>query len=456
MAEHSLSKSTFIRGVQCFKSLYLYKNRYFLRDPLSQEQQAKFARGKNVGLLAQQIFPGGVDVSPASPRQYAKSLALTAEWVQKGREVIYEAAFKHANTLIFLDILVRNGDAWDAYEVKSSVAISETYIQDAALQFNVLTGSGLQINRMYLIHVNPDYVHESEFQPQAYFRFTEVTEQVKELQPWVEETRIKAFAAMNAASSPAIDIGKHCRQPYPCDFIGHCHKHLPAKSVFKLSLFSSDQLWEWYYQGKRGLSDILADAHFSASQQRQWESISQNRIVFDADALSIRKPAFANCVPVFVFWLRPAIPLLRGFRPYQFLPLMAVSGKAENMIIQWFTAENANEELKIWMEELLKTGGIVVYNDAEIKRIIPEALDVDEILSEGIWCHPALSPPQGIEELGGALGLPFGKKGGERLRSDFISQTESGGSDFVLSSEIETYSLHAARVLNHLLNSIFP
>jgi len=409
-----------------------------------------------VGLLAQQLFPGGIDVSPASPKQYARSLAHTADLVQKGREVIYEAAFKHANTLIFLDILVRKGDAWDAYEVKSSVGISETYIQDAALQYNVLTGNGLQITQMVLIHVNPDYVLESEFKPDGYFRFTNVTEQVIAMQPWVEEMRMKAFAAMNAGSSPPVDIGTHCRQPYPCDFIGHCHKHLPAKSVFKLSFISSEQRWEWYYQGNRAVSDILPDTRFNPAQLRQWESIVQNRILFDAEALNIRKPAFAGSVAVSVFWLRPAIPLLRGFRPYQPMPLMAVAGKAEKMLIQWFSPENAFADLNNWLEDLLKTGGVVVYNDAETKRIKPEVLDTDEIISEGIWCHPALSPPQGIEDIGVVLGLPFGKKGGERLRSDFIRQMEAGGPDFILSSEIEEYTSQAVRVLNQLLSSIFP
>jgi hypothetical protein len=53
-----LSKSTFIRGLQCEKSLYLHKKRPFLRDRLSPEQLAKFSRGTNVGVYAQELFPG--------------------------------------------------------------------------------------------------------------------------------------------------------------------------------------------------------------------------------------------------------------------------------------------------------------------------------------------------------------------------------------------------------------
>lgn len=63
MEKHVLSKSTFIRSSQCLKSLYLYKYNYNLRDKLSPEQEALFSRGTNVGLIARNLFPGGIDCS---------------------------------------------------------------------------------------------------------------------------------------------------------------------------------------------------------------------------------------------------------------------------------------------------------------------------------------------------------------------------------------------------------
>ena len=52
-----LSKSTFIRGLQCEKSLYLYKHHYRLKDPTPSSLQAVFDQGTNIGLLAQELFP---------------------------------------------------------------------------------------------------------------------------------------------------------------------------------------------------------------------------------------------------------------------------------------------------------------------------------------------------------------------------------------------------------------
>ena len=61
MQKHVLSKSTFIRGLKCSKSLYLNKHRKDLRDELSDMQKAIFNQGDMVGELAQQLFPSGVD-----------------------------------------------------------------------------------------------------------------------------------------------------------------------------------------------------------------------------------------------------------------------------------------------------------------------------------------------------------------------------------------------------------
>jgi hypothetical protein len=85
LAGQSSRKSTFIRGLQCEKSLYLHKKRPFLRDRLSPEQLAKFSRGTNVGVYAQELFPGGVDAAPKTHFQMAASVVKTAELMEAGK-----------------------------------------------------------------------------------------------------------------------------------------------------------------------------------------------------------------------------------------------------------------------------------------------------------------------------------------------------------------------------------
>lgn len=117
--KHTLSKSTFIRGLQCEKNLYLYKYHPELADELSQAQQAIFSHGTSLGVLAQQLFPGGIDCSPPTHFEYDKCLAKTNEAIKNGANVLYEAGFIFDDVLVICDILVKEGEYWNIYEVKT-------------------------------------------------------------------------------------------------------------------------------------------------------------------------------------------------------------------------------------------------------------------------------------------------------------------------------------------------
>ena len=120
--KYKLSKSTFIRGLQCEKSLYLYKKHYKLKDPTSPKLQAIFDQGNEIGILAQSLFPGGVDASRSSRFKIMESVIKTKEFLDNGESIVYEATFTYNEVLVALDILVKDNEGWKAYEVKSSTS----------------------------------------------------------------------------------------------------------------------------------------------------------------------------------------------------------------------------------------------------------------------------------------------------------------------------------------------
>ena len=73
-----ISKSSFFRGMQCPKSLWLHFNQPEERDDISQAQQQIFDTGHNVGFLAQQLFPGGIDASCGEYEKVQEAVAHTA------------------------------------------------------------------------------------------------------------------------------------------------------------------------------------------------------------------------------------------------------------------------------------------------------------------------------------------------------------------------------------------
>lgn len=253
MEKHILSKSTFIKGYHCLKSLYLYKNRPFLRDKLTAEQRAKFKRGHEVGNLAQQLFTGGIDVSPKSPSQYQKSVIQTQELIIAGQKVIYEATFQYNQVLVMLDLLVKKEDGWHAYEVKSSKKLSETYFTDAALQYWVISNSGTDLQSFSLVYVAENYRLQDQLDLDSYFIFQDVTENILSRQDFIAEKVLEEKAIIKEKHSPKIAVGDHCFRPYKCDFVGFCWKKIADKPYIP-----SELSFENILQNKRESPTLLS------------------------------------------------------------------------------------------------------------------------------------------------------------------------------------------------------
>ncbi len=316
-----LSKSTFIRGLQCEKSLYLHKKRPFLRDRLSPEQLAKFSRGTNVGVYAQELFPGGVDAAPKTHFQMAASVVKTAELMEAGQKIIYEAAFEHEGVIIALDILVKAEGGWKAIEVKSSKGISETYLWDASLQYFIMKGSGIEISDFSIAYINTAFVREGAINPAELFIIESVLHLVLERQEQVGQKIERLKEVVELKSSPPIPIGPQCHKPYPCDFIGHCWKNVPAGSVFDLKGLDEAQKFRYFESGIIKAEDIPETELDEKTTVRQVKSIAMGKAVVDSKELN----GFLDQIkmPAAVFsWLDfiPAMPIFEGTRPYQSVP----------------------------------------------------------------------------------------------------------------------------------------
>jgi hypothetical protein len=372
MARHTLSKSSFIRGVQCHKSLYLYKNRYFLRDKLSPEQLAKFRRGTDVGVLARQLFPGGVDASPASHFQYAKAAQQTAEMIAKKTPVIYEASFIHKGVLVALDILEFRDDKWYAYEVKSSLSISDTYLMDAALQYYVIRGCGLELEDIFIIHANKDYVLQSELDLNRLFVKQSVQQIARSHEPWIEQEIAAQLQVVKLKKSPAIDIGPHCNKPYPCDFQGHCWKHIPQNSIFELQWLSDEQKFDLYSKKILITQDIPELYLTDPVQKMKFEAHKNGTAYFDQEGTRnfFEGLKFPFCF-LKAWYHRPAVPLFEGTKPYEKLPFVVSLGIRRQMqdpleITHHFFDPKVNplpEFRGLLAEELKECQTALVYDD---------------------------------------------------------------------------------------------
>lgn len=252
-----LSKSQFIRGRQCHKSLWLHRHRPELRDETSDAQEALFASGTDVGQLAQQLFPGGIEFAYGDGT-LNEQLQRTAEAIASGVTTLYEATFEHGGVLVKTDIFHRGTHGWELYEVKSSTKLKEVNLDDIAVQLYVLRGCGLTVAQASLVHINTEYVRQGEIDVQSLFTKLDVTAEVEARQGAVVAAIAEQMQIL-AGSEPVIDIGPHCDDPYTCDFSGHCWAHIPSPSVFDLRDIGKPDVFALYRQGIVRLEDVSAD-----------------------------------------------------------------------------------------------------------------------------------------------------------------------------------------------------
>lgn len=373
---HILSKSTFIKGEQCPKALYMYKKHPYLRDKLSIEQRAKFKRGTDVGILARTYFPNGVNMTPSSPTLFEKMFKKTMENLNDPNiNTMYEAIFIYNDTLIMLDILVRDGDKWRAIEVKSSCSLSETYYKDAALQYYVLNGCNIPISDMQLMYVNSDYIKEGDIDVKQLFTFKSVKE-FAEQQLSIINKKVKEYKDVVALNNaPRVNIGTQCFSPYKCDFIGHCWKNIAHDSFLHITAYNDKELFSLYNSGVVNNKDFKRLINPLSLEMNQIDALEQNtfyvnyKTLYDLSGKKTESIAYLN-----ILFYKPAVPLLDGHKPYQEIVLaFSILSNSDNKIINWNCLDdysNMEEGLKILTEELSRYEKIIYFSEQNINLLM--------------------------------------------------------------------------------------
>ena len=218
---HLLSKSKYIRGLQCDRALWLdVFNPRLAR--YTAEQMRRFDRGREFEYAFKDTFPNGIDISAELKRNVDAYPELTSMYLDKEAEVeLFEAGFLYDDVLVLADVVRKNADGTlNIYEVKSGNVLSETYKRDAALQHYVISHCR-EINTFSIVYANPEggFIKEE--------LSTALQEQHREI-----EKNIAAMKDILRHGEPATPTGQHCLEPYACPYQHYC-----AQGVRQMSLF---------------------------------------------------------------------------------------------------------------------------------------------------------------------------------------------------------------------------
>ncbi|MCW3077285.1 MAG: hypothetical protein JWO32_1894 [Bacteroidetes bacterium] len=351
--KYSISKSSFLKFEQCAKSFFLYKNHPYLRDKLSVDKQLTFRRGHDIGFFAQQLFPGGIDVSKET-KNAMEAYELTKTLIDNKTPVIYEATFIYKDVLVMVDILHYENGIFIAYEIKSSIKVSETYLRDACLQYFVLKNSLTGFEDLFLTTMNGDYVMDETIDPKKLFKKRSVKKEAEKNLEYFEKKIEEAVLILEMNAIPNITIGKHCFKPYACDFFGTCWKDvMNEKSVFNLPFIGKEKLFEWYDAGVKNIEAIESSEIENPKHLKIKDSFISNTPYIQPEKIAvllntIKEPVAALDMEI---W-SSALPQLKGTRPFQQIPFLFCI--ADETTESHFLTEHILDERKTFAEELIK------------------------------------------------------------------------------------------------------
>ena len=130
-----LSKSRFLAGLQCHKRLYMKCYERELAAPPDEAQEATFETGTAVGVLARELYPGGVLVDEDHLHHDSAVERTRALLDRTEIPAIFEAAFTEDGVRVRVDILARGvAGRWRLIEVKSSASAKAVHVDDAAIR----------------------------------------------------------------------------------------------------------------------------------------------------------------------------------------------------------------------------------------------------------------------------------------------------------------------------------
>ena len=251
----NLSKSSYCRGIQCKKILWLEKHKPEEKEEINNDRILE--QGNDIHEVARYLFGSHINI------EYRENLSQmiedTMNTIDSYKDVIItEASFTYKNNFCSVDILKKNNNSYEIYEIKSSTELKNIYINDASYQYYVLTSLGLKVTKVSLVHINSNYIRIGDLDLDQLFIKQDITKEIKELQETVKNN-IKEINEYIEKKEQPKDIDENCFKPYPCPFFKYCTKHLPEKNIFDIPRMQTRQKLKLYNKKIYSYEDLLKE-----------------------------------------------------------------------------------------------------------------------------------------------------------------------------------------------------
>ncbi|QWC00222.1 DUF2779 domain-containing protein [Mycoplasmatota bacterium] len=369
-----ISKSNYVAYKQCHRQYYLDQHKANL-SKVNGSILRRMEQGKEIGELARSLFKNLVEVEYDSYKD--TMIGDTLDLMKKEKICMAEASFLYDDLFCSVDILVKDNDQYDIYEVKSSTSIKKDYLKDIAFQYYILKQKGLKIRKTNLIYVNKTYVKDGPLDLDQFFIIEEITDKIL---PYVKKVPETVDRMRQLEEMPTFLPNSHCSE---CGYYDYCYKDLPSDSITHLYYYRKKK--SQFLLGNKRFKDVLEhDSHLSELQLRQIDFHYHDR-----DAL-IKKTLLKRFLneweyPLYFLdfeTLDYVIPKFNGVKVNQRLPYQASLHIVDNIdalshkdILIEPSNDPRQEMCQFLTEEIGSHGSIVVYNASFEKSVIRDLMD---------------------------------------------------------------------------------
>ena len=381
----NLSKSKYCNGIQCMKMLWLNKNK---KEEKKELNESVLETGNFVHEVAKYLFGEHINIEfNENLNEMISNTYLTIESYKN--IVITEASFNFNNNFCSVDILKKENNNYELYEIKSSTETKDIYIKDISYQYYVLNNLKLKVNKCYLVHLNSDYVRIGNLNLDELFIKNDVTKEVLSLQDEVKENINKINNYIEQEKEPNDLIGLHCVNPYDCPYFDYCTRNIEKPNIFDIRLMSNKTKFDLYNKSIYKYVDLLKeDINDKYKQQIEFELYNKEPYINKEKIKS-----FLNTLDKTIYFLdfetyQQPIPLFDYVKPYMQIPFQYSLHIMENDELKHreFLGDGINDPRRELALSLVKDIPInsctVAYNMMFEKMVIKNLSELFPDLSE--------------------------------------------------------------------------
>ncbi len=294
---------------------------------LSDFEKSLLSKGNLVETWARKLFPDGILIAEEGDG----AIRITKEHIAQKTHVIFQPKFVYDKFLAKNDALEydKEKDCWNLYEIKGTNTLDENasnidHIEDATFQTIILKAVGIKVGKVYIIHLNKEYIKEGEINVEELFVKDDITAEVESRE---EATKLKMQKAAEALFQPDESV-LICQCVYSgrsahCTTFEYSYPAIPEYSIHDLSrIGSSKKKLESLVDSQIfNINDIPEEFELTQNQQNQVYVHKKQKPLIDL--MAIKKELKSLAYPLYFLDYEtypPAIPLFNGFKPYQQIP----------------------------------------------------------------------------------------------------------------------------------------